>query len=68
MAVSEETRLAWNKSVEFIIENAEEVDLDDYETDFIDHMQILLANEYDLNFKQSSFLRKLKHKVEEAIG
>jgi hypothetical protein len=64
-SVSEETRKKWREKVETIIEanNYGCIELNEWESGFIDSVYVSILADKDLTFKQSSALSKIYEKV-----
>lgn len=63
--ITEGTKRAWRKQLSIIMEANEVgcIDLNNWESEFLDSIEIQLSNGRDLSFKQSSSLRKIYDKV-----
>ena len=64
--VTDEMRTKWRKRLSTIAEAREigALSLSDWETEFIDSIEIQISNDRDLSFKQSSILGRIYAKVQ----
>lgn len=64
--LSKETKRNWRIQVETIQEayNLCLIELNNWEIEFLDSIEIQLHNKKDLSFKQSSILRKIYDKIQ----
>lgn len=65
--ISKETRQKWRKAVDFIIEHGDPY-INSWEEEFVQNMNVRLANGFDLTFKQSSVLHRIWERIEEKVG
>lgn len=63
--ITEGTKRAWRKQLSVIMEANEVccIELNNWESEFLDSIEIQLSNGRDLSFKQSSSLRKIYDKI-----
>lgn len=64
--VTDEMRTKWRKRLSTIAEAREigVLSLSDWETEFIDSIEIQISNDRDLSFKQSSILGRIYARVQ----
>jgi hypothetical protein len=64
--VSEETRKKWREKIETILEalNLGFIELNEWESKFIDSVWLQINTMHDLSFKQSSALNRIYEKVQ----
>jgi len=63
--VTDETRNKWDERIAFLFLHSEHTD--DWETEFVDSMELIRSRGRDLTLRQSFKLGKIFHKVEEKV-
>ncbi len=64
--VSEETRRRWRYRIDWLIEHSDP--LTDWESGFVQDLELRLSSGRDLTLAQSSKLNEIFHSIEEKVG
>lgn len=68
IGISEKTRAEWDRRIRFLELIAGPKRLNDWEWDFVSHMEALRNYGFDLSLRQSFKLGQMFHKFEEKLG
>ncbi|MBA7543945.1 hypothetical protein ES705_36289 [subsurface metagenome] len=66
--ISERKRKEWNSRIRFLELVVGPEKLNEWEWNFVTHMEAIRMNEWDLTIKQSFKLGQIFHKYEEKLG